>query len=145
MKLKALSHSLDPSKRADILSAAIKVFSEVGFREATVRQICKEARANICLISYYFGGKDCLYQAVFDQAGRARLSMAQSLLGDQQSITTSQEYKIRLELFLKTTFNEILANPDFFKLLHREMSERMPRAEETIKQYFGGMRVLFTE
>jgi AcrR family transcriptional regulator len=50
VKLKPFAKPLDPSKREEILDAALTVFAEVGFKEATVRQICKKAKANFCLV-----------------------------------------------------------------------------------------------
>lgn len=51
--------------RERILQAACCVFSEKGFREATVQQICRRAAANPALISYHFGDKASLYEAVW--------------------------------------------------------------------------------
>ena len=51
--------------RLKILRAACCVFSEKGFREATVNQICRRAGANPALISYHFGDKASLYEAVW--------------------------------------------------------------------------------
>jgi len=49
-----------------ILLAAKKLFAKQGFDGTTVRQICEEAGANVALISYYFGGKEKVFHAVFD-------------------------------------------------------------------------------
>lgn len=50
-----------------LLFAAIKVFARKGFKAATVREICREAKAgNINSINYYFGNKENLYNAVLD-------------------------------------------------------------------------------
>ncbi|WP_028550078.1 TetR family transcriptional regulator [Paenibacillus sp. UNC451MF] len=49
-----------------ILLAAKKLFAQQGFDGTTVRQICEEAGANVALISYYFGGKEKVFHAVFD-------------------------------------------------------------------------------
>ncbi|WP_338552930.1 TetR family transcriptional regulator [Paenibacillus sp. KS-LC4] len=49
-----------------ILLAAKKLFAAQGFDRTSVRQICEEAGANVALISYYFGGKDNLFFALFE-------------------------------------------------------------------------------
>ncbi|PWK14990.1 TetR family transcriptional regulator [Tumebacillus permanentifrigoris] len=49
-----------------ILLAAKELFAEQGFDRTTVRQICEKAGANISLISYYFGGKEKVFQSIFE-------------------------------------------------------------------------------
>lgn len=49
-----------------ILFAAKKLFARQGFDGTSVRQICEEAGANVALISYYFGGKEKVYRALFE-------------------------------------------------------------------------------
>lgn len=50
-----------PSTRQRILEAAGEVFSEHGFRQATIRDICGRAGVNIAAINYHFQDKDNLY------------------------------------------------------------------------------------
>lgn len=49
-----------------ILLAAKKLFAKQGFDGTSVRQICEEAGANVALISYYFGGKEKVFRAIFE-------------------------------------------------------------------------------
>ena len=44
------------------------VFSEKGYRGATIADICDAADANIALVNYYFGDKASLYDAVWRYA-----------------------------------------------------------------------------
>lgn len=57
-----------PEIRQRLLEAAGEVFSERGFRDATIREICERAKANIAAVNYHFGEKEELYKAVFDYA-----------------------------------------------------------------------------
>jgi TetR/AcrR family transcriptional regulator, regulator of cefoperazone and chloramphenicol sensitivity len=51
-----------------VLAAATEVFVEVGYRGATLREICRRGRANIAAVNYYFRDKEQLYAAVLEQA-----------------------------------------------------------------------------
>ncbi|MBL0386172.1 TetR/AcrR family transcriptional regulator [Tumebacillus sp. ITR2] len=52
--------------KARILAAAKHLFAQKGFKATSIRQICDEAGANVALVSYHFGGKEKLLEAVFD-------------------------------------------------------------------------------
>jgi AcrR family transcriptional regulator len=54
----------DDATRHQLLEAAAEVFAEAGFRDATVREICRRAGANIAAVNYHFGDKETLYAEV---------------------------------------------------------------------------------
>jgi TetR/AcrR family transcriptional regulator, regulator of cefoperazone and chloramphenicol sensitivity len=58
----------DPDTRERILRVARQLFAESGFRQVTVRDISREASANLAAVSYYFGDKLGLYKEVVDEA-----------------------------------------------------------------------------
>lgn len=47
-----------------ILDAAGDVFGRMGYKAATIREICRTAGVNVASINYYFGGKEELYRTV---------------------------------------------------------------------------------
>ncbi|RAV30630.1 TetR/AcrR family transcriptional regulator [Sinomicrobium soli] len=51
-------------KQVHILKVAEKLFAENGFDGTSVRQIAKEAGINIAMISYYFGSKEKMLDAL---------------------------------------------------------------------------------
>ena len=50
--------------RTRLLKAAASVFAEHGYQDATIRQICARAGANVALVNYHFGDKLELYTEV---------------------------------------------------------------------------------
>lgn len=53
--------------RDRLLTAARKLFAEHGFRSASVRRITHAANANLGAITYHFGSKEALRDAVVEQ------------------------------------------------------------------------------
>ena len=87
--------------RAVILEAAVRVFAERGFSDATSKEICEHANANNAAVNYYFGGKDALYAEVLREAHRQMVSLED--LNEIVESSASPEDKLRafLELLLR--------------------------------------------
>ena len=47
--------------RQNLLEAAGEIFAAKGFRETTIAEICRQAKANTAAINYHFGSKEALY------------------------------------------------------------------------------------
>ena len=60
--------------RQRLLNAACAVFAARAYKEATVREICRTACANVAAVNYHFGDKEKLYDAAwryaFDQTNK---------------------------------------------------------------------------
>jgi AcrR family transcriptional regulator len=67
--------------RRQLLEASGEVFAEAGFRDATVREICRRAHANIASVNYHFGDKETLYAEVLRYAQGKALEKYPPLLG----------------------------------------------------------------
>ncbi len=63
----------DNETKKRILSAAVKIFAQKGYDGAGIREICRDAKINISMISYYFGGKQELYEAIIADVIAAQL------------------------------------------------------------------------
>ncbi|MBW4360722.1 TetR/AcrR family transcriptional regulator [Flavobacterium taihuense] len=51
-------------KQIQILQVAEKLFAEKGFDGTSIRDIAKEAKINIAMVSYYFGSKEQLLESI---------------------------------------------------------------------------------
>ena len=47
--------------RDRLLIAACKIFAEKGFQDATIAEICAQAKTNIASVNYHFRDKESLY------------------------------------------------------------------------------------
>jgi AcrR family transcriptional regulator len=84
--------------RERLLDAAERLFAERGFR-ASVRHITAAAGCNLAAVSYYFGGKERLYEEVF----RRRLSaMREQRLATIDAALRDAGEGATLELLLRT-------------------------------------------
>ncbi len=54
-------------KQLQIIRTAEKLFACKGYDGTSVRDIAEEAGVNVAMISYYFGSKEKLMQALFHQ------------------------------------------------------------------------------
>ena len=54
--------------RDRILDSACKIFAHQGFRDTTIEQICRDAKANIAAVNYYYRNKASLYRAAWQCA-----------------------------------------------------------------------------
>lgn len=63
-----LRRHLDLETRERIFEAGMRLFPEYGFHRVTVRDICREAHANLAAVSYHFGDKLGLYLEVVQAA-----------------------------------------------------------------------------
>jgi AcrR family transcriptional regulator len=103
-------------KRTAILSAAEKLFSELGYDGTSTRKIAKESGANMAMINYYFGSKDGVFQEIIT----ARMNDFNSRL-----ITINEEKVSSLEKLMRVVdgYSErILSNIGFHRTMQMELS-----------------------
>ncbi|MDF7826439.1 TetR/AcrR family transcriptional regulator [Pontiellaceae bacterium B12227] len=104
-----------------LVQAAADIFSEKGFREATVAEICEQAEANIAAVNYHFGDKSSLYKAVWDYLHQATLE--QFPVPETHTEIGAERW---LRQFLRSRLMRIMAEGPsglYPKLIHREMTE----------------------
>jgi TetR/AcrR family transcriptional regulator, regulator of cefoperazone and chloramphenicol sensitivity len=119
--------------RARLLQAAGEVFARSGFREATVREICQLAGANVAAVNYHFGNKEGLYSSVLKYALRSALQKFPLDMGLNQNSTPLE----RLEAFVRSFLLRILdeGRPAWHgKLMAREVAEPTAALDQVVEE-----------
>src|ERR1700679_2181673 len=97
--------NLDVTRR-HLLEAAGEVFADAGFRNATVREICSRAGANVAAINYHFGDKQGLYSETLRYWARESLAKYPPSLGVDESATPQQKLHAYIKSFLFRILDE---------------------------------------
>lgn len=108
--------------REAIMEAAGKIFAEEGYPKATVRDICRQAGANIAAINYHFGDKKGLYLAVLKHYQELSFQVYPPNLGIEKTQRPEEKLKAFIRSFLMRIMDE--GRPAWFgKLLAREFTQ----------------------
>lgn len=125
-----------------LLIASLKVFAQKGFDGATVKDIADEARVNVSLISYHFGGKEKLYHACLEGIASERLNACERML---KPCKTKEEFAIRLRMFAEDFVTAHLQNPDAMTILHRDYEGGNAIALEVFNRIFDQILSRFSD
>ncbi len=106
--------------RRQILEAAGEVFAEVGFRDATVREICSRAQVNNAAVNYHFGDKEKLYAEVLRYSQQKCLEKHPPFLDLSETAPPEERLRAFVHSFLLRIFEK---GPSAWhgKLMSREM------------------------
>jgi AcrR family transcriptional regulator len=108
--------------RRQILEVAGGVFAEVGFRNATIREICRRAGANIAAVNYHFGDKETLYAEVLRHSQQKAFAKYPPLLGVGAEAPPEEKLRAFIQSFLLRIFDGS-SIAWFGKMMSREMVE----------------------
>jgi len=125
----------DSATRERLLEAAAKLFAQDGFRHVTVRDISKEARANLASVNYHFGDKLQLYMSVV----RAAIESVRGEVDATMPTSASMSAEDKLRHYLQSSLQRV-HSPGRRTLLQRlfshELMEPTPAAELLVDQIF---------
>ena len=68
-------------KQVQIMETAETLFAEKGFNGTSVRDIAEKAQVNLAMISYYFGSKEKLFEALFMYRAEATKVKIETIIG----------------------------------------------------------------
>lgn len=118
------------AKQKQILDTAERLFAGKGYDGTSVRDIAEEAGVNIAMISYYFGSKEKLMQALFqERTGNIKLRV-ESLLQDE-SLTPLEKVWTLVDDYVE----KVVQRQQFYKIMVCEqMMEKNPVIVAMINQ-----------
>ena len=106
--------------RQALIVAGGAVFAEVGFHNATVREICRRAGANIAAVHYHFGDKGALYREVLAYYQARALQKFPLDLGVRPGAPAPERLRAFVRSFLLRIFDHS-SDAWHGKLISREM------------------------
>lgn len=121
-----MKNAAEHEPKVRILLAARKLFAERGFDATSVRQICDLADVNVALVSYYFGGKEKMFEALFEHFFPS---------GDLERYQEKLKEPVTgLSLIIQEVIRFRWEQPEMANILQREIFMATPR-REMIKAY----------
>lgn len=81
-------------KQRHILEVAEQLIADNGFEGTSIRDISKEANINVAMISYYFGSKEKLLEALFEMRGKEVTLKLENLIQDTKLSSIEKIYTI---------------------------------------------------
>jgi len=103
------------SKEENILFSAEKIFAEKGFAGTSIREISKDAKVNVSMISYYFGSKEKLFERIFEYRMNESLSFAKDILANEEL----DEWQ-KLNIVVTRYISRVKELKTFYLILQRE-------------------------
>ncbi len=92
-------------KQIAIINAATQLFGEKGFEGTSVRDIAHAAEVNVAMISYYFGSKEKLMEAIFEKRASATKLKIDTLLNNKDLSPLNKVYSL-IEDYVDKFINE---------------------------------------
>lgn len=133
---------MNDSTRDRILTVARALFAQHGYRGTSVRAITKEAGANLGAVTYHFGTKNALYEAVID-----------SLVGPLE-VRVREAAEVpgapleRIERVLTILVDHLGVHPEHARIILHEIALRHPlpeRAQRWVSFLFTRLSSLIVE
>lgn len=102
-------------KQLAIINTAEKLFAVNGFDGTSVRDIANEAGVNVAMISYYFGSKEKLMEAIFERRTINIRIKVENLLQDNK-LTHLEKVNVLIDDYV----DKFVHQQDFHKIMMRE-------------------------
>lgn len=131
--LKTLMAGPDAETHDRLLDAAARLFAARGFKEVTVREICRAARANVAAVNYHYGDKLGLYHEVLAKAVDTMQATTDAARQAGQGAQAEQKLRLYIRVFLQRVAGE---SRDWWihQLMLREIADPSPALDMIFEQ-----------
>lgn len=116
-----------------LLDVAARLFAARGFKDVTVREICRAARANVAAINYHFGDKLGLYREVLNKAIETMQATTEAARQAGTGLAADQKLRAYVRVFLQRTAVQG-GDSWIHQLMIREMADPTPAIELVFEQ-----------
>ena len=115
--LKTMENDLN-NKQLQILQVAETLFAEKGFEGTSIRDISKEANINVAMVSYYFGSKEKLLEALILHKTSGLKEQLVHLI--DENLEPLEKINKLIALYI----NRINCNKGIYRVLHFELASK---------------------
>jgi len=127
----ALQHEPERRRRINkIISVARKLFLKKGYRQTTIRDICRASKLSNGTVYFYFKNKDAIYAHIYEECFQFLIDMM------EQSLSHDMPPFEQIETVLKTYLKYFIEHREMWEMLdisYRRLS--LPR--ELIRRFDG--------
>jgi AcrR family transcriptional regulator len=102
-------------KQLKIMESAENLFAEKGFNGTSVREIADKANINLAMVSYYFGSKEKLLEAIFNYRGESIKLKLESII-QQPGLSSLEKVNMLVDHYIE----KIINRQSFHRILARE-------------------------
>ena len=102
-------------KQIQIIEVAERLFAQKGFNGTSIRDIAQEADINISMVSYYFGSKEKLIEALFELRTAESRSSLETIISNEE-LSPIQKVNIMIDGIIERLYR----NRAFHNIVLRE-------------------------
>ena len=117
-------------KQIQIIETAEKLFADKGFSGTSVRDIAEEADVNLAMISYYFGSKEKLLEALFTHRMDGTTARLEGMI-ENKELVPLEKVNMMIDFFIEKFHSQTC----FHKIMMREqVASHRATTSELIQQ-----------
>ncbi len=121
----------EKSAKNIIMQKSLRLFADYGIEGVSVRDIARDSNQNVSQISYYFGSKEGLYQAIIKEHSLLISSKIHQVIQSLSAVDLNESlFENEMKKFISIFVDMRLENPYIAKIMQRETLEGMPFAKE---------------